>query len=117
MWYDSGGRNHRYPCPILGPYYHYEVIGKKYYHTLEDLLTINIPDSIKKRLTSAKIGSKIKLMKFHSCGDLMLMRIDDKQTEYLDKLSEIINEKEELKSKVWKLQNEEEKIVDILFPI
>jgi len=119
MWYDSGGRDHRYPYPILGPYMSYDnkLIGEKYYHTLEDLLKIYLSDSIKKKLMSAKIGTKIKIMRLHSSGDLMVMRIDDTQREYLDKLAKVINEKMELNKKVWILEKDVENIVDILFPI
>jgi len=118
MWYDSGGRDHQDSCPILGPYMSYDnkIIGEKYYHSLEELMKINISDSIKKKLMTSKIGTKIKIMRLHSCGNLMLIRIDNKQIEYLNKLSDIINIEVELKTKIYKLKKEEEDLIDLLFP-
>jgi len=74
MWYDSGDNK-----PWYGPHYYSDVdiIGKKLYHTLDELLKTSISDSIKKKLKGAKLGTKIKIHYLHSSGNLMVKRIDE----------------------------------------
>ena len=85
MWYDSGDNE-----PFYGPWMYgdSELIGKKLYHPLDELLKMNISDSIKKKLKSAKIGTKVKIHYLHSSGDLMVKRIDENQSKILDQLSD-----------------------------
>ena len=84
MWYDSADN-----MPTYGPHYYgdEQLIGKKLYHPLSDLLKMRIIDSLKKLLSGAKLGTKIKVHYLHSNGDLMLTRIDDDQIKMLDQLA------------------------------
>lgn len=112
MWYDSG-RGITY-----GPHYSgdEQLIGKKLYHSLEDLLRTTISESVKKRLISAKPGTKIKVHYLHRGGDLMLKRIDGSQTAILDHLECNHKEQIELNQRVNKLESEAEQIDNLLLP-
>lgn len=89
MWYDSSDNK-----PWAGPHYYGDenLIGKKLYHTLDDLLKTSISDSIKKRLSGAKIGTRIKIHYLHSSGDLMVKRITEEQAKSLDELWSLYGE-------------------------
>jgi hypothetical protein len=85
MWYDNGDNK-----PFYGPWMYgdSDLIGKKLYHPLDELLKMNISDSIKKKLKSARMGTKIKIHYLHSSGDLMVKRIDEEQIKILDQLND-----------------------------
>lgn len=102
MWYDSSRKD----WPICGPHYYGDakLIGKKCYHSLEELLKMSIADSLKKRLISAKIGTRIKVHYLHSCGDLMLKRIDDDQVKALNEAIKIDEEISALNEKAESLK-------------
>ncbi len=89
MWHDTG-----YPGRFcFGPHYwgHEQEIGKKLYHSLSDLLKGDyLPESIKKRLKGAKEGTKIKVHRLHSNGDLYLICVNKEKTILLDKIDQLI---------------------------
>ena len=92
MWYDSDNRH----GICYGPHYYgdEQKIGKRLYHNLDELLQMNVSDSLKKRLVSAKPGTKIKVHRLHSNGDLMLKRLNSDEVEsvkYLEKLHKEYN--------------------------
>lgn len=89
MWFDSG-RNQVYRGPHM--WFDSQKIGNKYYHSLEDLLKMDISDSIKKRLTGAKIGTVVKIQYLHSSGDLKVRRINEDELKILDELTLSIDE-------------------------
>jgi len=115
MWYDSdttrGGQH-----PIYGPHYYFDeqIIGKAYYHSLDDLMKTSISDSIKKRLRGAKIGTKIKVHYLHSNGNLMLMCISEKQIELLKTLD--VNNKEcsKLKKRLYQIEHKSKEIISMV---
>lgn len=78
-WLEVGLRaGFRPGSQMQGPYYDnwQQAIGeKRYYHTLEELLKMPLAESLKKRLISAKEGTKIKLHHLHSCGDVAIRRL------------------------------------------
>ena len=76
VWYDSGHNG-----LIYGPHMSYDVtlIGKSMYHSLTDLLKMNISESIKKRLSSSKVGTSVKISYYHSNGNLMVKCIDSSE--------------------------------------
>ncbi len=112
MWYDSG-RGITY-----GPHHFHDenLIGKKLYHSLEDLLKTTISDSIKKRLISAKPGTKIKVHYLHRGGDLMLKRIDESQVAIIDQLENNYTQQREINQRYRKLEQEAEEINNLLLP-
>lgn len=112
MWYDSGRPSH----PIYGPHYHVdtELIGRAYYHSLEDLLKMRISESLKKKLNSAKIGTRILVHYLHSNGDLMLKRINENQLDSLNKMIALNQEIDLLEEKIKKLENEKDKFLKII---
>jgi hypothetical protein len=111
MWYDSGDN-----IPCYGPhnYFDEQKIGKKLHHSLDDMLKMNISNSLKKRLTKAKIGTKIKIQYLHSSGDLMVMRIDETILKYLDELEKVNDEYYIIENKRRKLNGEREGLFDII---
>jgi hypothetical protein len=113
MWYDSG---HDAPC--YGPHYYYDeqLIGKKLYHSLEDMLKMSISEALKKRLNGAKIGTKIKMHYLHSNGNLMVKRIDEKEVKQLDELDKMNDEWTKIIKKQYLLEKEREKVIAKLFP-
>jgi len=98
VWYDS---DRRHDEPMYGPYMIYDekLIESKYYHSLDDLLKINISDSLKKRLISAKVGTSIKISYLHSAGNLMVKCISKEDVLKLNNLIDLDNE-------YYKIENE-----------
>jgi len=115
MFYDSDDRN---PHPEKGPYHYgdYIKIGQKFYHTLEDLMKTHYSEAVKKRLSTAKMGTKIKLFKFHSCGDYYIKRISRTEAEKLDILNSVEKQLTWLKSEAYKAESEISKFCDELLP-
>ena len=111
MWYDSGHNE-----PFRGPHYYCDVdiIGKKYYHTLNELLKTSISDSIKKKLTGAKLGTKIKIHYLHLNGNLMVKRIDENQVKILDNLNKSTKEWSTVNEKLNQIEIEREKLINKL---
>ncbi len=99
-WYDRSDRfKHR---PYYGPHYVIDinaVRGKNLYHSLSDLMKTSISDSVKKRLTSAKVGTKIKVHSLHSDGNLMLKCIDEEQVKILNDIHKLHDDAVELDKK------------------
>jgi hypothetical protein len=108
MWYDNYNNE-----PCHGPHYYCDVnkIGKKYYHTLDELLKTSISDSIKKRLIGAKIGTKIKIHYLHSNGDLMVKRVDENQMKILDTLTKSTKEWSKINEKLNQIEEDRRKLI------
>lgn len=112
MWYDSddyrGG-------PCYGPHYAVDekLIGKKLFHSLDDLLKTKstFSESTKKRLISAKPGTKIKAHYLHSSGDLMVKRISEKEVNLLLQLEKSYDNIQELKIELNKIELKAEDII------
>ena len=103
-WYDSGSEG-----PMYGPYFHFE--NKKLYHSLTDLLQMeSISVNVKKRLSNAKIGTKIKVQYLHSAGDLMLKRIDENEIKILNQIDAYYGNLEPLKLEVRELEQKIKKL-------
>lgn len=119
MWFDSGDFNtyHPDPKPYYGPHYYgdEQKIGKKTYHTLDELLKIGLSNSVRKRLKGAKIGSEIKAHRLHANGDLMLVRITEDQKVLLDEYMEVVGEIVKLGKKMNKLNKETTLICEKIF--
>lgn len=114
MWYDS---DRRYGGPTYGPHYYgdYKLIGQKLYHPLSDLLKISLSDALKKRLTNAKVGTCIKIHYLHSCGNLMVKRIDESEIEHLNIIEYNYKEINLLDDKISELKKENIKLFSKLF--
>lgn len=115
MFYDTDYRN---PHPVKGPFhtFDYEKIGQQYYHTLEDLLKTHYADSIKKRMCSAKLGTKIKLFKFHTAGDYYIKRISREEADKLDLLAKIDEQYEKARAEQYRLSSTMEQLYNELLP-
>ena len=109
MWYDSYTKYQPWP----GPWFVVDIdkIGKRVYHTLEELLELNISSSIKKKLKSAKIGTSIRMHYLHSCGDMMVKRIDEYQVEALNEIIEIDKKIESVQKIKNSLEEERKKVL------
>lgn len=114
MWYDSD--DHKMG-PCYGPHYYGDQakIGKKLYHNLEELLKMNIPDSLKKRLQGAKVGTKIKIHYLHSCGNLMVRRISTEEVSELNMLEKLNKQISDMQKEIFKLEEERNLIKTKLF--
>lgn len=115
MWYDSEGEHdYQRGGPCYGPHYAVdeELIGKKLFHSLEDLLKTKatFSESIKKRLINSKVGTKIKVHYLHRSGNLMLRRVSEEELKIISRLEEIYNKERELNSEINKLELESEVI-------
>lgn len=97
---------------IYGPHYQGDVqlIGKNISHTLEELLKIGLSDSIKTRLTSAKKGTCIRVMKYSTRGDLMLKCISEDELDYVKQLKEADDKLILLQEEIRQLEKEKEKL-------
>jgi hypothetical protein len=95
-----------------GPHYQGDVqlIGKNISHTLEELLKIGLSDSIKARLTSAKKGTCIKVMKYGTRGDLMLKCISEDELDYVKQLKEADDKLILLQEEIRQLEKERKKL-------
>ena len=111
VWYDSGDHRMIYDPHML---YDQKLIGKSFYHSLTDLLKMNISDSIKKRLSSSKIGTSVKISYYHSQGDIMVKRIDPTELGNVMKLHENIQEVEIYRKRVSDLDIENRKLMSKL---
>ena len=113
MWYDSSRKD----WPIMGPFFYEDrqIIKPECYHSLDELLKTNISDSIKKRLASAKVGTRIKMHYFHSCGDMMVKRISDEQLRALQESLSLDPEIMELDKKLSDLRTKQKKILHKLY--
>ena len=86
-----------------GPYslHHQEQIGShKFFHTKEELLQCDFSDTIKKRINSAKIGTKIKLHYLHNAGDLCIERVPLELIEKYQKLDELNLEMQKINEEI-----------------
>lgn len=74
-WYDSWKPEQ----PRLGPYhtFHADLIGRKVLHTQDELLKLDLSDTIKKRIKSAKENTSIRIHYLHNCGDLYIQRVSE----------------------------------------
>lgn len=85
MWYTTGA----YRAEVCkGPYYdsHTKKIGRKSYHTLSELLKLDLEDSVKKNLIKARPGSRVFFLDYCSTGSLMLKCITKEKLKSLKKL-------------------------------
>jgi len=73
--------------PMKAPYYASDVekIGKKFYHSLNDILKMDISDSTKARLRNAAVGGRIKIHDLHANGDLYAVCIDQNNIPMIKK--------------------------------
>jgi hypothetical protein len=113
MWYDSQNEDH----PIIGPYFYADTqaVTSNYYHELEDMLRMpTISESLKRRLKSARTGTRIKIHYLHSRGNMMVKCVTEKDIPQLDEISRIDTEITDLKSRINKLSSRREEICDIL---
>jgi len=107
-WFDDN--SYENDCITYGPHYwgDEQLIGKNIYHTLEDLLKIGLSDSIKKRLTTAKIGTCIKVMKYGTRGDLMLKCISEDKVDYANEVKNIDNKISLMHKEIMELEKKRE---------
>lgn len=113
MWYDSCGNT-----LWKGPHYTCDekLIGKKYYHTLEDLLKINsISDVMKEKLKDVEVGTKIAVHYLHSNGILMLKCITFDEAKELDLFDGINHNINELKSQIEELELKKKRTISKIF--
>ena len=85
MWYTTGA----YRAEVCkGPFYddHVKKIGRKGYHTLSELLKLDLEDSVRKNLIKARPGSKVFFLDYCSTGSLMLKCITKEKLKTLKKL-------------------------------
>jgi hypothetical protein len=112
VWYDSSCYE-----PIYGPHMYGDVktIGKKLCHTLDDLLKMDISESLKKRLTGAKIGSNIKIHYLHSNGNLMVKRINPEYATTLNDIDRINKENIEMEIKISENEQRRDNLIAEVF--
>ena len=110
MWYDSGRG------PTYGPHYYgdSEKIGKSLYHSIDDLLKIDVSESLKKRLVSAKPGTKIKVHYLHSAGNLMLKCLSPEEVERVMSLKILHDKVEKISKEMYTLNKKISTITDSL---
>jgi hypothetical protein len=113
MWYDSAHRD----WPIVGPFFYEDrkIIEPRCYHSLDELLKTGISDSLKRRLSSAKTGTRIKMHYLHSCGDMMVKRISDEQLKALKEALSLDPEIMETDKKLSDLRTKKKKILHKLY--
>ena len=113
MWYDSAHKD----WPIVGPFFYEDrkIIEPRCYHSLDELLKIGISNSLKKRLSSAKTGTRIKMHYLHSCGDMMVKRISDEQLKALKEALSLDPEIMDLDKKLSDLRAKQKKIFHKLY--
>jgi hypothetical protein len=111
-WYDDSNNT-----PYYGPHMRADeqIIGKKLYHTLDDLLKMDISESIKKRLKGAKIGSKIKIHYLHSNGDLMVKRINPEDVLILEQINFINHHNREMEKEICENNGKRDKFIKLIF--
>lgn len=85
------------------------------YHTEAELLESCLSKSIKKRISSVRIGSYIKIgPSSHSSADVYLVRIEKSILETLDKYSQIQIDISILEGNIDKLKVERYKLIELL---
>ena len=109
-WYDSDDRYKDELC--YGPinYVDQQTIGVSVYHELQDLLKLNIADSLKKRLAGAKVGTAIKFSYKHGNGNLMLKCVSNDSLEDLKKYLKLNEDITNLRSQMVELNKKREKL-------
>jgi len=114
VWYDSDTGYGRGGI-MYGPhdYQDNKNFERRLYHQLEELLEMNgISDSIKKRLSGAKIGTILKVQYLHSSGNLMLKRIDESEVKILDEVTKCNEQIDILNKRSWELHNQKEALAN-----
>ncbi len=115
VWYDSS----RPGRPCTGPFYFDEVekIGKKICHSLDDMLKMNLSDSMRRKLEGAKLGTSIKMHRLHSTGDMMVRCVDESKLPAVDDYSFTASELRSIEEKEKKLKRELELLGSKIFLI
>ena len=109
MWFSTGA----YETSIYpGPHYvnDQKKIGRKITHTLEELLKMDVEDSIKKKLKNAKPGHSVFINNLYASGDLYVKRLREEEIEAVKKFREINNEVSKYFKKTKSLQQKKQDI-------
>ena len=108
MWYTTGA----YSADLCyGPYYQSDIekIGRKSYHTLNELLKLDLEDSVRKKLLKARPGSRIHFLDYCSTGSMMLKCITKEKLKSFKKLETLYKTISEKESELKKLEKEYKK--------
>ena len=99
-----------------GPHYVSDIkkIGKKLTHTLEELLKMDVSDSIKKKLLKAKPGSSVFIHNLHANGDLYVQRLSDDKIKKVEEFRKTNNQVCKAVEKVKTLTNKKNHIRSLL---
>lgn len=102
---------------VHGPYYTnwIEAIGgERYYHTLEEMLKLPLSDSMKKRLSSAKEGTKIKMHHYSRGTDRYVVRLTKNEIKEVLEKNNLSNRLDEVNKEIMQatsdLQKEKAKL-------
>lgn len=113
MWFATGA----YGKEIWpGPHYFSDIdkIGRKLTHTLDELLLMDVSDSIKNKLSKAEPGSSVLIHNLHANGDLYVKRLRDEQLETVEILKKVKDDLTAAIDKVNKIEAEKKKLVSSL---
>lgn len=70
------------------------------YHTLEKLLALPLSETTLKRISSAKVGTAVKIIRFSSTDAIFVVRIDQEDVDTKSKLDEKTAELEMVRSQI-----------------
>lgn len=99
-----------------GPHYVHDIkkIGKKLTHTLDELLKMDVSDSIKKKLLKAKPGSSVLIHNLHANGDLYVQRLSDDKIKKVEEFRKTNSQVCKAVEKVKTLTNKKNHIRSLL---
>lgn len=88
--------------PCKGPYFtaQTDIIGGKYYHSLEDLLKIGLSKTTQDKIKSAKPGTEIKINNISLMNDLYVKRLNVEEIDLILEAEKIALELEIINNKI-----------------
>ncbi len=86
----------------IGPYYTkwIDVIGNKKYYTKEEVLSIDLPESVKKRIPGMKSGTKVLLGKHSSSSAFYLIKVSKEEVDTYQQYVDTSNQLKEVREKI-----------------
>ncbi len=86
----------------IGPYFTKwtDVIGKKKYYTKEEVLSIDLPESVKKRVPGMRSGSKVLLGKHSSSSAFYLIKASKEEVDIYQQYVDTSNQLKEVREKI-----------------
>lgn len=89
-WFDSYRPNE----PFYGPYFTagVELIGSKLIHTESELLKLDLSETIKNRIRSARENTVIKICYLHNAGYLCIRRMTKQEISKVNHINNLKNE-------------------------